>query len=102
MFNTTVDIKLKQLADQQLPQRAVETGWEGLREEFQHFMNQAKQSKGHDNIFDNLKEAVVHDAFQRHTWEDKVLNQSDDWHSCLPLVSKSPFFILYRHQKCCA
>ncbi|XP_052129749.1 dynamin-like 120 kDa protein, mitochondrial isoform X3 [Frankliniella occidentalis] len=72
MFNTTVDIKLKQLADQQLPQRAVETGWEGLREEFQHFMNQAKQSKGHDNIFDNLKEAVVNDAFQRHTWEDKA------------------------------
>lgn len=79
MFNTTVDIKLKQLADQQLPQRAVETGWEGLREEFQHFMNQAKQSKGHDNIFDNLKEAVVHDAFQRHTWEDKVWTQSGDW-----------------------
>ncbi|KAK3932178.1 Dynamin-like 120 kDa protein, mitochondrial [Frankliniella fusca] len=72
MFNTTVDIKLKQLADQQLPQRAVETGWEGLREEFEHFMNQAKQSKGHDNIFDNLKEAVVNDAFQRHTWEDKA------------------------------
>lgn len=72
MFNTTVDIKLKQLADQQLPQKAVETGWEGLREEFQHFMNQAKQSKGHDNIFDNLKEAVVNDAFQRHTWEDKA------------------------------
>lgn len=72
MFNTTVDIKLKQLADQQLPQRAVETGWEGLREEFLHFMQQAKQSKGHDNIFDNLKEAVVNDAFQRHTWEDKA------------------------------
>ena len=72
MFNTTVDIKLKQLADQQLPQRAVETGWEGLREEFLHFMNQAKQSKGHDNIFDNLKEAVVNEAFLRHTWEDKV------------------------------
>lgn len=76
MFNTTVDIKLKQLADQQLPQRAVETGWEGLREEFEHFMNQAKQSKGHDNIFDNLKEAVVNEAFQRHTWEDKVVSIS--------------------------
>lgn len=72
MFKTTVDIRLKQWADQQLPQKSVEAGWEVLQEEFRRFMNKAKESKDHDNIFDSLKEAVVDEAIRRHTWEDKV------------------------------
>lgn len=71
-FNTTVDIKLRQWAEQQLPARSVECGWESLQQEFYHFMNQAKLSQDHDDIFDNLKNAVVTEAMQRHSWEDKV------------------------------
>ncbi|GLH01491.1 Dynamin-like 120 kDa protein, mitochondrial [Gryllus bimaculatus] len=71
-FNTTVDIKLKQWAEQQLPQKSVETGWESLQEEFRKFMERARKSKDHDDLFDNLKAAVVDDAMNRHSWEDKA------------------------------
>ncbi|XP_023245178.1 dynamin-like 120 kDa protein, mitochondrial isoform X2 [Copidosoma floridanum] len=71
-FNTTVDIKLRQWAEQQLPLKSVETGWECLQKEFQNFMVQARLSADHDDIFDNLKNAVVQEAIARHTWEDKA------------------------------
>ncbi|KAK2585398.1 hypothetical protein KPH14_010072 [Odynerus spinipes] len=71
-FNTTVDIKLKQWADQQLPARSVESGWESLQQEFQHFMAQARLNPDHDDIFDNLKNAVVNEAVRRHSWEEKA------------------------------
>ncbi|XP_076757548.1 opa1 mitochondrial dynamin like GTPase isoform X1 [Xylocopa sonorina] len=71
-FNTTVDIKLRQWAEQQLPARSVESGWECLQQEFQHFMNQARLSSDHDDIFDNLKNAVVNEAMRRHSWEEKA------------------------------
>ncbi|XP_044726773.1 dynamin-like 120 kDa protein, mitochondrial isoform X2 [Chrysoperla carnea] len=71
-FNTTVDIKLRQWAEQALPAKSVEAGWEALQHEFQAFMQRAKQSADHDDIFDNLKEAVVDEAIRRHTWEDKA------------------------------
>jgi optic atrophy protein 1 len=71
-FNTTVDIKLKQWAEQQLPQKSVESGWEGLQSEFQKFMERAKNRSDHDDIFDNFKTAVVDEAMHRHSWEDKV------------------------------
>ncbi|KAK6622157.1 hypothetical protein RUM44_001964 [Polyplax serrata] len=71
-FKTTVDIRLRQWAEQKLPQKSVEAGWEALQEEFRQFLNKAKNSKDHDNIFDNLKQAVVDEALMRHTWEDKA------------------------------
>ncbi|XP_014237029.1 dynamin-like 120 kDa protein, mitochondrial isoform X1 [Trichogramma pretiosum] len=71
-FNTAVDIKLRQWAEQQLPAKSVESGWESLQQEFQKFMLQAKLSPDHDDIFDNLKKAVVEEAMTRHTWEDKA------------------------------
>ena len=71
-FNTAVDIKLKQWAEQQLPQKSVESGWEGLQTEFQHFMERAKTRPEHDDIFDTLKANVVDEALRRHSWEDKV------------------------------
>lgn len=55
-----------------MPARSVESGWECLQQEFQHFMNQAKLSPDHDDIFDNLKNAVVSEAMRRHFWEEKV------------------------------
>lgn len=72
-FNTTADIKLKQWADQMLPKKCVEVGWETLEEEFRKFLELAKNSKDHDVIFDSLKATVVDEAMRRHQWEDKVL-----------------------------
>lgn len=71
-FNTAVDIKLRQWAEQALPAKSVETGWEALKEEFEHFMKKAERNPDHDNIFDQLKTAVVTEAMHRHLWEDKA------------------------------
>ncbi|XP_042889093.1 dynamin-like 120 kDa protein, mitochondrial isoform X4 [Penaeus japonicus] len=71
-FNTTADIKLKQWADGMLPKKCVEVGWETLEDEFRKFMERAKNSKDHDNIFDSLKACVVDEAMRRHEWEDKA------------------------------
>ncbi|KAK4288827.1 hypothetical protein Pmani_038166 [Petrolisthes manimaculis] len=71
-FNTTADIKLKQWADQTLPRKCVEVGWETLEEEFRKFLERAKASRDHDTIFDNLKACVVDEAMRRHEWEDKA------------------------------
>ncbi|XP_043257588.1 dynamin-like 120 kDa protein, mitochondrial isoform X2 [Colletes gigas] len=71
-FNTTVDIKLRQWAEQQLPAQSVESGWESLQQEFLHFISQARLSADHDDIFDNLKNAVINEAMGRHTWEEKA------------------------------
>ncbi|XP_011259398.1 dynamin-like 120 kDa protein, mitochondrial isoform X2 [Camponotus floridanus] len=71
-FNTTVDIKLRHWTEQQLPARSVESGWECLQQEFQNFMTQARLSQDHDDIFDNLKNAVVNEAMRRHSWEEKA------------------------------
>ncbi|XP_008557012.1 dynamin-like 120 kDa protein, mitochondrial isoform X1 [Microplitis demolitor] len=71
-FNTAVDIKLKQWAEQELPAMSVESGWETLKQEFENFMKRAKHSPDHDDIFDSLKNAVVNEAVHRHSWEDKA------------------------------
>jgi optic atrophy protein 1 len=42
--------------------KCVEVGWEVLKEQFMTLMDKAKMSKDHDNIFDNLKAAVVDEA----------------------------------------
>ncbi|KAM9088938.1 dynamin-like GTPase OPA1, mitochondrial isoform 2-T2 [Megaptera novaeangliae] len=68
-FNTTVDIKLKQWTDKQLPNKAVEVAWETLQEEFSRFMTEPK-GKEHDDIFDKLKEAVKEETIKRHKWND--------------------------------
>lgn len=71
-FNTTVDIRLKQWAESQLPLKCVEVGWEVLREKFMTFLEKAKASKNHDDVFDKLKGSVVEEAIKRHEWEEKV------------------------------
>jgi len=71
-FNTTVDIRLKQWAEDQLPSKCVQIGWQVLKEKFESFLTKAKASKNHDSIFDHLKESVVEEAVRRHQWEVKV------------------------------
>ncbi|XP_077683157.1 dynamin-like GTPase OPA1, mitochondrial isoform X6 [Eretmochelys imbricata] len=70
-FNTTVDIKLKQWTDKQLPNKAVEVAWETLQEEFSHFMTE-KKGKEHDDIFDKLKQAVKEESIKRHKWNERA------------------------------
>ncbi|XP_069068842.1 dynamin-like GTPase OPA1, mitochondrial isoform X2 [Pleurodeles waltl] len=70
-FNTTVDIKLKQWTDKQLPHKAVEVAWDTLQEEFSRFMTEQK-GKEHDDIFDKLKEAVKEESIKRHKWNEQA------------------------------
>lgn len=67
-----MDIKLRQWADSALPTQSVESGWETLKAEFEKFMKKAAAAPDHDDIFDQLKEAVVTEAMKRHSWEDKA------------------------------
>ncbi|XP_015251750.1 PREDICTED: dynamin-like 120 kDa protein, mitochondrial isoform X4 [Cyprinodon variegatus] len=72
-FNTTVDIKLKQWTDKQLPHKALEVAWETLQEEFARFMAEYK-GKDQDDIFDKLKEAVKDEGIKRHKWNERALD----------------------------
>ncbi|BFZ23759.1 hypothetical protein BsWGS_26798 [Bradybaena similaris] len=71
-FNTTVDIKLRQWADVQLPKKCVEIGWDTLHEEFTQLLEQSKKSKDYDEVFDSLKAAVVQMSKLKHHWESKA------------------------------
>ncbi|XP_016929183.1 dynamin-like GTPase OPA1, mitochondrial isoform X4 [Drosophila suzukii] len=73
-FNTMVDIKLRQWAEQALPAKSVEAGWEALQLEFISLMERSKKTQDHDGIFDQLKAAVVDEAIRRHSWEDKAID----------------------------
>lgn len=72
-FNTTVDIKLKQWTDKQLPHKALEVAWETLQEEFARFMAEYK-GKDQDDIFDKLKEAVKEESIKRHKWNERAMD----------------------------
>lgn len=69
-----VDIKLRQWAEQALPAKSVESGWETLQIEFKKLIDLAKKSPDHEDIFDNLKGAVVEESIKRHSWEDKAMD----------------------------
>lgn len=69
-----VDIKLKQWADEVLPVKSVEVGWETLQEQFTELIEKSKKSPEHDDIFDNLKYAVIDESIRRHSWEDKAID----------------------------
>ncbi|XP_078697199.1 dynamin-like GTPase OPA1, mitochondrial isoform X2 [Branchiostoma floridae x Branchiostoma belcheri] len=73
-FNTTVDIKLKQWADQQLPKKSVQVGWETLQEELKCLMDRGRDAQNHDDIFDHLKEAVIKEATRKHRWQGEAAN----------------------------
>lgn len=62
---------MSQWAEQELPRLSVEAGWETLQEEFKKLIYR-KSEKDHDDMFDNLKKAVVEEVLKRHRWESKV------------------------------
>lgn len=71
-FNTQVDIELSKWAQQKLPQISVEAGWETLQQEFRKLIESNKMQHDHDDIFDDLKMAVLNEVIRRHKWEEKV------------------------------
>ncbi|RWS10357.1 hypothetical protein B4U79_01964 [Dinothrombium tinctorium] len=71
-FKTQVDIRLKQWADLTLPEKAVDVGWETLKEEFNKMDERTRSAKNHDDIFDSIKAAVCEEAMRRHHWEPKA------------------------------
>ncbi|XP_062987788.1 dynamin-like 120 kDa protein, mitochondrial isoform X4 [Elgaria multicarinata webbii] len=103
-FNTTVDIKLKQWTDKQLPNKAVEVAWETLQEEFSRFMTEEK-GKEHDDIFDKLKQAVKDESIKRHKWnevaedslrviqhnalEDRSISDKQQWDAAIQFMEET-------------
>uniref|UniRef100_A0A8C4R5S5 Dynamin-like GTPase OPA1, mitochondrial n=1 Tax=Eptatretus burgeri TaxID=7764 RepID=A0A8C4R5S5_EPTBU len=103
-FNTTVDIRLRQWADKQLPRRAVEVAWEVLQEEFSRFMTE-QQGKEADTIFDKLKEAVKDESIKRHQWnleandslrviqhnalEDRSISEKQQWDTAIQFMEEA-------------
>nr|XP_060623185.1 dynamin-like 120 kDa protein, mitochondrial [Anolis sagrei ordinatus] len=103
-FNTTVDIKLKQWTDKQLPNKAVEVAWGTLQEEFSRFMTEEK-CKEHDDIFDKLKQAVKEESIKRHKWnegaedslrviqhnalEDRSISDKQQWDAAIQFMEET-------------
>ncbi|XP_063370604.1 dynamin-like 120 kDa protein, mitochondrial [Cydia amplana] len=68
-FNTSVDIKLREWAETELPIQSIQAGLDALREEFEEVM--AKGGEG-DPVFEALRKEAVEQALMRHRWEDRA------------------------------
>ena len=73
-FNTTVDIKLRQWAEKQLPQNCVEAGLNSLMREFENILTKDYAKKNHDNLLDDLKLAIQERASKNHKWDTKAMD----------------------------
>ncbi|XP_039248602.2 dynamin-like GTPase OPA1, mitochondrial isoform X1 [Styela clava] len=111
-FNTTVDIKLKQWADKQLPKQSIQTAKEALLAQFSKVLetditskDDKRQQKNHDDIFDELKNAVKNEAIARHKWnegymdtlqviqlntlEDRSISDRQQWDSAIRFIEQN-------------
>ncbi|KAL4707559.1 hypothetical protein ACJJTC_000311 [Scirpophaga incertulas] len=68
-FNTLVDIKLREWAQEELPTQSIKAGGEALRAEFISVLAKAQDT---DPIFEPLKKEAVEEALNRHQWEDRA------------------------------
>ncbi|XP_071805420.1 dynamin-like GTPase OPA1, mitochondrial isoform X1 [Asterias amurensis] len=71
-FNTTVDIKLRHWADQQLPKKSVEVALETLVDEFSKLVDKDRSKSNHDTLFDDVKSAVKQEGINRHKWQEQA------------------------------
>ncbi|CAG9133801.1 unnamed protein product [Plutella xylostella] len=69
-FNTLVDIKLREWAENDLPTESIKAGSAALREEFKALMNESAEDT--DPIYEPVKAAAVEEALRRHEWEDRA------------------------------
>ena len=72
-FNTTVDVKLQQWAEKELPCQCVHIGHLVLFDEFQGLVEREQKSRSYDPIADDLKMHVVRMCRSRHQWDAKAL-----------------------------
>jgi optic atrophy protein 1 len=73
-FNTTVDVKLQQWAEKELPRRCVDIGHNVLLDEFQGLIEREQKSRSSDPITNELKMQVVQACRTRHQWDAKALD----------------------------
>lgn len=74
-FNTSVDIKLREWAENELATLSIQAGRQALREEFSELMSKSSDS---DVIYDSMKKAAVDEALSRHQWEERAQDVSFD------------------------
>ncbi|CAH4029218.1 unnamed protein product [Pieris brassicae] len=68
-FNTSVDIKLREWAENELATLSIQAGRQALREEFSELMSKSSDS---DAIYEPVKKAAVDEALSRHQWEERA------------------------------
>ncbi|KAJ2939069.1 hypothetical protein O0L34_g10258 [Tuta absoluta] len=68
-FNTSVDIKLREWAESELPTQSIRAGRDALREEFTELMNRGQDS---DPVYEPVKKEAVEEALRRHQWEERA------------------------------
>jgi hypothetical protein len=73
-FNTTVDVKLQQWAEKELPRQCVEIGHQVLLNEFESLIEREQKSRSNDPITNDLKMQVVQACRTRHQWDAKALD----------------------------
>ncbi|CAF1129489.1 unnamed protein product [Rotaria sordida] len=73
-FNTTVDVKLQQWAEKELPRQCVHIGHLVLLDEFQGLIEREQKSRSYDPITNDLKMQVVQACRSRHQWDSKALD----------------------------
>lgn len=73
-FNTSVDIKLREWAETELPQQSIHAGREALKEEFTELMTKASET---DPVYEPVKKEAVEEALRRHQWEERAQDVSE-------------------------
>ncbi|CAG2256724.1 OPA1 [Mytilus edulis] len=73
-------------------------GWDTLHEEFQRIIEEDKKRKDHDDIFDQLKMAVVATSKAKHQWESKA----EDIGFLVMLYYFGDYIILLRSDQQCS
>ncbi|XP_052747919.1 dynamin-like 120 kDa protein, mitochondrial isoform X2 [Galleria mellonella] len=68
-FNTSVDIKLREWAEGELPLLSIVAGREALKEEFTELMARGADS---DPVYEPVKREAVDEALRRHHWEERA------------------------------
>ncbi|KAG6458988.1 hypothetical protein O3G_MSEX011142 [Manduca sexta] len=98
-FNTSVDIKLREWAEKELPVQSIRAGRDALRDEFSELMTRTSES---DAVYEPVKKQAVDEALRRHTWEeraqdvlrvlqlnalqDRCVNSRADWDAAVSLM----------------
>ncbi|CAF3280429.1 unnamed protein product [Rotaria socialis] len=73
-FNTTVDVKLQQWAEKELPRQCIDIGQFVLLDEFQNLIEREQKSRSYDPITNDIKLQVVQECRTRHQWDAKALD----------------------------